>query len=54
MNTAMTTRRSASPTPYNLDVHNSCIDCSIRAERLFCNMAPETVATLDSIKFTAI
>jgi CRP/FNR family transcriptional regulator len=54
MNTAMTTRRSASPTPYNLDVHNSCVDCSIRAERLFCNMAPDTVATLDAIKFTAI
>jgi CRP/FNR family transcriptional regulator len=54
MTTAMATRRSATPTPYNLDVHHTCIDCSVRAERLFCNMAPETVAVLDAIKFTAI
>jgi len=54
MTTAKTTRGSASPTPYNLDVHNNCVDCSIRAERIFCNMGPEAVATLDSIKFTAI
>lgn len=54
MNTVMTTGRPASPTPYNLDIHNSCVDCTVRAERLFCNMSPDTVATLDGIKFTAI
>jgi CRP/FNR family transcriptional regulator, cyclic AMP receptor protein len=53
MNTAMASK-SASPTPYNLDVHNSCIDCSVRAERMFCDMSAQSVAALDAIKFTAI
>jgi CRP/FNR family transcriptional regulator len=42
------------PTPYNLDVHNDCVDCSVRAERTFCNLAPETLKELDAIKFTAV
>jgi CRP/FNR family transcriptional regulator, cyclic AMP receptor protein len=42
------------PTPYNLDVHNSCIECTVRAERVFCNMSLESVAELDAIKFTGI
>ncbi len=50
----MATRKSSTPTPYNIDVHSSCVDCSVRAERLFCNMSKETVAVLDAIKFTAI
>lgn len=54
VNTHMPARRSATPTPYGLDVHHSCVDCSVRAERLFCDMSPQSVATLDAIKFTAI
>lgn len=42
------------PTPYNLNVRNSCTECNVRAERIFCNMTDETVATLDAIKFTGI
>ena len=42
------------PTPYNLDLHNSCAECTIRSERLFCNMSQTTVAALDTIKFTSV
>jgi CRP/FNR family cyclic AMP-dependent transcriptional regulator len=42
------------PTPYNLDVHNNCVECEVRAERIFCDMSKEAVATLDTIKFTGI
>lgn len=42
------------PSPYNLDMHHSCTECSVRAERLFCDMSPATVSALDSIKFTGV
>ena len=42
------------PTPYNLDIHDNCTDCSVRAERIFCNMSPDSVKTLDEIKFTGL
>jgi CRP/FNR family transcriptional regulator len=42
------------PTPYNLDVHNNCVECDVRAERIFCDMSKEAVVTLDTIKFTGI
>ncbi len=42
------------PSPYNLDIHNNCTECSVRAERLFCNMTPESVAELEGIKFTGV
>ena len=42
------------PTPYNLNLHNNCSECSVRAERVFCDMSAETVAALDVIKFTGI
>jgi CRP/FNR family transcriptional regulator len=42
------------PSPYNLDIHNTCVDCTVRAERLFCNMSQATVASMDSIKFTGV
>jgi CRP/FNR family transcriptional regulator len=42
------------PTPYNLDIHNDCADCSVHGDRTFCNMAPETMKELGAIKFTAI
>ncbi|HUJ15857.1 MAG TPA: Crp/Fnr family transcriptional regulator [Thermoanaerobaculia bacterium] len=42
------------PSPYNLDIHNTCADCTVRTERLFCNMSPSSVSTMDSIKFTGI
>ena len=42
------------PSPYNLDLHNNCTECTIRAERIFCNMSSATVADLDIIKFTGV
>lgn len=42
------------PTPYNLDVHNDCAECSVRAERTFCDLTPATLKELDAIKFTGI
>ena len=42
------------PSPYNLDVHHSCTECSVREDRLFCNMSQSTVAALDAIKFTGV
>jgi CRP/FNR family transcriptional regulator, cyclic AMP receptor protein len=42
------------PSPYNLEVEYSCVECKARAERVFCNMSASTVQTLDSIKFTGV
>ena len=42
------------PSPYNLDIHNNCTECTVREDRLFCNMTQATVAALDSIKFTSV
>ncbi|HVT02987.1 MAG TPA: Crp/Fnr family transcriptional regulator [Thermoanaerobaculia bacterium] len=42
------------PTPYNLDIHEHCTDCTVRKERLFCNMSDQTMAALDAIKFTSV
>src|ERR1051325_100601 len=42
------------PSPYNLDLHNNCTDCTVRFERLFCNMSTSTVNTLEGIKFTGV
>jgi len=42
------------PSPYNLDIHNTCTECTVRAERLFCNMTANSIAAVDSIKFTGV
>jgi CRP/FNR family transcriptional regulator, cyclic AMP receptor protein len=42
------------PSPYNLDLHNNCTDCTVRFERLFCNMSTSTVNALEGIKFTGV
>src|SRR3954447_17424091 len=42
------------PSPYNLDIHNSCTECTGRAERFFCNMPTAAIASVDSIKFTGV
>ena len=42
------------PSPYNLDLHNNCSECDVRAERIFCNMSTDSVAALDAIKFTGV
>jgi len=42
------------PSPYNLDIHNTCTECTVRAERLFCNMSASSISAVDSIKFTGV
>lgn len=41
------------PTPYNLAIADHCGQCPVRTSHSFCNMEPEPVAALDTIKFTA-
>ena len=42
------------PSPYNLDLHNTCTECTVRAERLFCNMSPASVSAMEAVKFTGV
>src|ERR1043166_2594376 len=42
------------PSPYNLDLSNNCTDCTVRFERLFCNMSTNSVNALEGIKFTGV
>jgi CRP/FNR family transcriptional regulator len=42
------------PSPYNLEVQYNCNECSVRAERLFCNMGEPAVRALDGVKFTSL
>ena len=42
------------PSPYNLDIHNTCSECTVRPERQFCNMSQPSVAAMETIKFTGI
>ncbi|MDP9191421.1 MAG: Crp/Fnr family transcriptional regulator [Acidobacteriota bacterium] len=40
------------PSPYNLAIVDHCSECSLRqADGFFCNMSPEPVEAMDSIKF---
>jgi CRP/FNR family cyclic AMP-dependent transcriptional regulator len=36
--------------PYGLEVHESCLSCTLRAERLFCNVPDEALADFDEMK----
>lgn len=42
------------PSPYNLEIRNNCTECEKSAERLFCDMSPEAMKTLDAMKFTSV
>jgi CRP/FNR family transcriptional regulator len=42
------------PTPYNLKIEDHCTDCSLRAQRSFCNMSTAAVAGMESVKFTGV
>lgn len=41
-------------TPYNIDTQTNCVECSLRHDRPFCDMAPPVVQGLDAIKFMAV
>lgn len=40
--------------PYNLEIFDSCATCRVRADRIFCNLQPQAVEALDSIKYTSV
>lgn len=42
------------PSPYNIEIQNNCAACKPGTERLFCNMSPAALKTLDAIKFTSV
>jgi CRP/FNR family transcriptional regulator len=42
------------PSPYNIEIQNSCTACGRSTERLFCNMSPAAMKMLDAIKFTSV
>src|SRR6185295_8609368 len=42
------------PSPYNIEIQNNCTSCSRSSERLFCDMSPAAMQTLDAIKFTSL
>ena len=42
------------PSPYNIEIQNSCTSCERGVERLFCNMSPAAMKTLDAVKFTSV
>lgn len=40
-------------TPYGLQVIESCLKCPMTKEQLFCNLSPNTIASLDAISTSA-
>ncbi len=40
--------------PYGLPIMQSCLACSVREDRLFCNLGLEALAELDSIRQTSV
>ncbi|MFQ5694965.1 MAG: Crp/Fnr family transcriptional regulator [Terriglobia bacterium] len=41
---------SRHPTPYGLEIVQSCLACAAREEGLFCNLGPEALKQLDAIR----
>src|SRR5690349_8947806 len=42
------------PSPYNIEIQNSCATCARGTDQLFCNMSDAAMKTLDAIKFTSV
>lgn len=42
------------PSPYNIDVHYSCLDCEGRKVHPFCNLGRPAAEMLEKIKFTSV
>ena len=42
------------PSPYNIDVHYSCLDCEERVGHPFCNLSKTTMEAMEKIKFTSV
>ncbi len=42
------------PSPYSLPIIEDCLTCKVREDRLFCNLSPTAVQSLDEIKSLAV
>lgn len=42
------------PSPYNIQIQDSCAECERGVDRLFCNMSPAALKMLDAIKYTSV
>jgi CRP/FNR family transcriptional regulator, cyclic AMP receptor protein len=40
-------------TPYGLKIIDSCLNCPVHSQRLFCDLSPEALANLDAISTSA-
>lgn len=40
--------------PYGLEIIQSCLACPVRKDRLFCNLGPQALAALNSIRQTSV
>jgi len=40
--------------PYGLPILQTCLACSVREDRLFCNLGPQALAELDRIRQTSV
>src|SRR5215471_3389041 len=40
------------PTPYGLDIIESCADCELRPARIFCNLPDEALQAFESLRTT--
>lgn len=43
-----------SPSPYGLEIIQSCLTCPAREDHLFCHLGPEALARLESIRQTSV
>ena len=42
------------PTPYNMDIQQSCVTCTLRKTCSFCDLSPDAIKSLESVKFTSV
>jgi CRP/FNR family cyclic AMP-dependent transcriptional regulator len=42
------------PSPYNIDVQDKCTTCNRHKEGFFCHLGADSLANLDTLKFTSI
>ena len=42
------------PTPYNMDIQQSCASCSLRKACSFCDLSPDAIRSLEAAKFTSV
>jgi CRP/FNR family transcriptional regulator, cyclic AMP receptor protein len=40
------------PSPYGMEIVESCLTCKLHADRIFCNLSDSSLQTFENIKFT--